>query len=350
MANNRTNLIQVLQDSVALTNKLSGLLLTELQVEASQDVAEKSVKTLNVKKAQEEVVVDEDMLEAIIEKGRPEILKLAKTLGLDFKRTDKTDSLIESIREHLGFDAPEEEPEEDEEDEVEEDEVDEDDEDEEAVDLESMDHKELVSFIEENFEDVAIPKKKKTEKVAEYAERLREFIETDLLGAEADEEPEEDDEEEEEVVAAPVKKSPAKKAPKKETLIVAYENEDEEEEEVDLLEMTAKELREFASDFGITLPTKKNVEQLAQLVYEAFQEEAEAEEEEVIEEPKKAPKTAPKQSTQELEEEYGLDELELEDLAEILTENGLSAKGKRPALVARIIKGIEDGTIDVEEE
>ena len=53
---------------------------------------------------------------------------------------------------------------------------------------------------------------------------------------------------------------------------------------------------------------------------------------------------------EDLAEMYGLNELSLEELAEICAEHGLSTKGKRQALIDRIIRGIKDGTIEVEDE
>ena len=49
-------------------------------------------------------------------------------------------------------------------------------------------------------------------------------------------------------------------------------------------------------------------------------------------------------------EEYGLEEYTVEELADICAEYELSTKGKKQALIDRIVKGIMDGTIELEDE
>ena len=49
-------------------------------------------------------------------------------------------------------------------------------------------------------------------------------------------------------------------------------------------------------------------------------------------------------------EEYGLEEYTVEELADICAEYELSTKGKKQALIDRIVKGILDGTIELEDE
>lgn len=49
-------------------------------------------------------------------------------------------------------------------------------------------------------------------------------------------------------------------------------------------------------------------------------------------------------------EEYGLEEYTVEELADICDEYELSTKGKKQALIDRIVKGIMDGTIELEDE
>lgn len=49
-------------------------------------------------------------------------------------------------------------------------------------------------------------------------------------------------------------------------------------------------------------------------------------------------------------EKYGLNERTVEELADICADFGLSTKGKKQALIDRIVKGIMDGTIEFEDE
>ena len=49
-------------------------------------------------------------------------------------------------------------------------------------------------------------------------------------------------------------------------------------------------------------------------------------------------------------DELGLNDMGIEELADILAEHDLSTKGKKQALIDRIVKGIEDGTIELSDE
>src|SRR3712207_8912315 len=55
------------------------------------------------------------------------------------------------------------------------------------------------------------------------------------------------------------------------------------------------------------------------------------------------------EEVEDLAEELGLTELSLEELADILSDYGLSTKGKKQALIDRIVQGVEDGVIEFEE-
>lgn len=123
----------------------------------------------------------------------------------------------------------------------------------------------------------------------------------------------------------------------------AEEAEEEGEEELDLDEMSLEELKEFAEDNEIDLPAKKKVQKapaylqiVKDTIAEALAEGDEVEEEEEEEE--------------DIATSLGLNEMELDELAELLTDHELSAKGKKQALIARIVKAVEDGTIEVDEE
>ena len=127
--------------------------------------------------------------------------------------------------------------------------------------------------------------------------------------------------------------------------IITIETEDGEEE-VDLEEMTLKELKQFAEDYGleVTSKTKKGIiEEILDQLYGEEEDEDDVEVEEDSEEDDD-------ESEEDLAEMYGLNDLSLEELAEICAEYGLSTKGKRQALIDRIVRGIKDGTIVVEDE
>ena len=127
--------------------------------------------------------------------------------------------------------------------------------------------------------------------------------------------------------------------------IITIETEDGEEE-IDLEEMTLKELKQFAEDYGleVTSKTKKGIiEEILDQLYGEEEDEDDVEVEEDSEEDDD-------ESEEDLAEMYGLNDLSLEELAEICAEYGLSTKGKRQALIDRIVRGIKDGTIVVEDE
>lgn len=119
----------------------------------------------------------------------------------------------------------------------------------------------------------------------------------------------------------------------------------EDEEELDLDEMSLEELKEFAEENEIDLPNKKKVQKAPaylQIVKDTIAEalaDAEGEEDEEEEEEEEDIATA-----------LGLNEMELSELAELLADHELSTKGKKQALIARIVKAVEDGTIEVDEE
>lgn len=183
----------------------------------------------------------------------------------------------------------------------------------EGADISEMTVAELKSFCENNIEEPA-PKKKLKEKEAAYADRLRAFIEEHL--EDEGDEPEEDGEEELDTV-------------------VILEDEDGEEVEVDLSTKNVAQLKKFAKEQELTVTAKTKdaliEEILEQLYAEDGDEDGEDEEVDVV-------------------AELGLDEMELSELKEILEANELSTKGKKQALIDRIVAGVEDGTIEIDEE
>ena len=123
---------------------------------------------------------------------------------------------------------------------------------------------------------------------------------------------------------------------------------------VDYTTLTFGNLKKYAEELGIsTTGTKKELlaridealtesdsEELEDEDYEEIDFEAEVEEEE-----------------EDSEEEEESDDIEAqinaysqEELADILTEAGLSAKGKKPALVKRVLEAIEAGDIEMYDE
>lgn len=121
------------------------------------------------------------------------------------------------------------------------------------------------------------------------------------------------------------------------------DSEEEDGEELDLDAMDLDELKEVANEYEIVIPKKKakqKADAYLEAVREAIREELEAEEEEDEEDAEEG----------DIAEEYGLNEMSTEDLAEILESYELSTKGKKQALIDRIVKGVEDGTIEFDEE
>lgn len=135
--------------------------------------------------------------------------------------------------------------------------------------------------------------------------------------------------------------SKAKKSEIVEILTNELFGEDEDEEEVaeeedeegisldDLNAMSVKELKELATENEIDFPKIVSKAKLIKIIMEAIDGGEEEEEE--------------------LEDEYGISEMEIEDIADILAEVGLETKGTKAQLVKRVLKGIEDGVLEVGE-
>lgn len=135
--------------------------------------------------------------------------------------------------------------------------------------------------------------------------------------------------------------SKAKKSEIVEILTNELFGDDEDEEEVaeeedeegisldDLNAMSVKELKELATENEIDFPKIVSKAKLIKIIMEAIDGGEEEEEE--------------------LEDEYGISEMEIEDIADILAEVGLETKGTKAQLVKRVLKGIEDGVLEVGE-
>lgn len=143
------------------------------------------------------------------------------------------------------------------------------------------------------------------------------------------------------------------------------DDDEEREEFVEFLEsLETDEIKEIAEQAGIKVGKKvvkanlikelvedldKLVEALEALGYYDEEDEDETVEasEEVIEQEEEEDE---EDERVKIIEEYGLEEYTVEELADICAEFELSTKGKKQALIDRIVKGILDGTIELEEE
>lgn len=140
------------------------------------------------------------------------------------------------------------------------------------------------------------------------------------------EEPEEEEEEEEEVEA-------------ESATAITYEDEDGEEVTVELSDLNAKELKKLAKELEIDVVSKKAAD-LMEEILEAFYADDEDEEEDDEEEEEEI----------DYAEELGLNDMDVEELAELCEEYELSTKGKKQALISRIVDAIESGEIELDEE
>jgi len=107
----------------------------------------------------------------------------------------------------------------------------------------------------------------------------------------------------------------------------------------------AKLIEELVKDLD------KLVEALEALGYYDEEDEGEGEDE-TVEAPEEVEEETGDEEDERVKivEEYGLDEYTVEELADICAEFELSTKGKKQALIDRIVKGIMDGTIEFEDE
>lgn len=139
--------------------------------------------------------------------------------------------------------------------------------------------------------------------------------------------------------------------------VVENEVEETTEEEMtsnlDILNgMTLKELKELAKELEVSTKGSKSaiigriVEAQEQQVEELDQEESV---EEVVEETTEDEVEETEETVvNELEEQ--LQAMDVEDLADILSEAGISAKGKKQALVAKVLQAVEEGKIELATE
>lgn len=163
------------------------------------------------------------------------------------------------------------------------------------------------------------------------------------------------------------KKAPAKSAPAKKT---ADEDEDDSAGEYtyeELMDMPYNDMKKYAKSVGVTAMGSR--EKIVNDILKTYGVEAPDEEDEDEDEApkKKAPagkktpaskKSAPVEEDEEDEEEdevtaqvnEAVKDMEDSEIAELLKQAGLPSKGKRTALIARVIKGVKDEVIDLDGE
>lgn len=170
------------------------------------------------------------------------------------------------------------------------------------------------------------------------------------------------------------KKAPAKSAPAKKT---ADEDEDDSAGEYtyeELMDMPYNDMKKYAKSVGVTAMGSR--EKIVNDILKTYGVEApDEEDEDEDEEPKKkapaskkAPagkktpaskKSAPVEEEDEEDEEEdevtaqvneAVKDMEDSEIAELLKQAGLPSKGKRTALIARVIKGVKDEVIDLDGE
>jgi hypothetical protein len=197
---------------------------------------------------------------------------------------------------------------------------------EQGIDLEALSLKELKSLADE--QEIEYPKGVKKAALIDIIEKA--LVEEASYEEEAVEEVEETEEEAEE-----------------QELSTVIETEDGE---VDLDEMSVKELKAFAEEYGLELTAKKKDGIIVEILEQIYAEDEEGEEEEAEPSDEELEAIEEEEDGEDVAEQLGLNDMELEELAEILSENGLSTKGKKQALIDRIVRAIEDGTIEVEGE
>jgi hypothetical protein len=115
--------------------------------------------------------------------------------------------------------------------------------------------------------------------------------------------------------------------------------------DVNLDEMSVKDLKALAKTYGIELTATKK-DGIVEEMMSVFMGGEEPEEEE--EEPEEG--EGEEEEEEDIATKYGLNDMEIEQLAEILSSYGLSVKGKKQALIDRIVAGIEEGTIEIDGE
>ena len=165
--------------------------------------------------------------------------------------------------------------------------------------------------------------------------------------------------------------------PNKKTTKEAVDTKEETEEvtKETLDEMSYNDLKAFAKELGVKAVGNRN--KITELILKAVSEgnsisdEVEEDVEETVEETpeekskkpapaksKKQPESVEEEESEDLEDEEEddelseiksqLEEMEVEELANICRDAGLSARGKKQSLITKILNGIEDGVIELD--
>lgn len=144
--------------------------------------------------------------------------------------------------------------------------------------------------------------------------------------------------------SAPVEEeTPKKKAGKAKTKAAKEVEDDEDDDEVDYASMKYNDLKKLAVERGMKSPNVSKDEIIAFLKGEPVEDtdDEDVEPEDVENETDEEDLTAKVTSM--------LEDVDTEDIADFLAENGISAKGKRPSLIAKIVTAIEDGDLSLED-
>lgn len=160
---------------------------------------------------------------------------------------------------------------------------------------------------------------------------------------------------------SPVKSTPSKStADEDEDSVVEYTREE-------LLDMPYNEMKKYAKSLGVTAMGSR--EKIVNDILKTYGVESNDEEDEDVDNTskrkspagKKTPaskKSAPVEDEEDEEEEdevtlavnEAVKDMEDSEIAELLKQAGLPSKGKRTALIARVIKGVKDEVIDLDGE
>ena len=158
-----------------------------------------------------------------------------------------------------------------------------------------------------------------------------------------------EDADEETTSVAKKTKTPAKKVEEKTSSkkSVSKVEKDEEEDEVDYDSMKYNDLKKLAVEQGLKKPNIPKDELIAFLSGKEAPSDDEDEDAEDVDSEDVENETDEEDVTAKVNEL--LADVETTDIATFLTDNGISAKGKRPALIAKVVTAIEDGDISIDD-
>lgn len=127
--------------------------------------------------------------------------------------------------------------------------------------------------------------------------------------------------------------------------------------------LSREELEEIADECGVKYRSNTNtativsncVEDLDKLeealeVLGYYEEDDEDEEDESLEDVTDEVSEDEEEDEEDITDQLGLNDMEIEELADILAKHELSTKGKKQALIDRIVKAVEDGIIELADE